>query len=338
MMRLLSHHSVGTPVEQMTRRDLLKRAAAVAATAASTRLFAGEHPAFPIIDAHVHVWDLKQFDLPWLDHNPLLHRDFSVADYRKAAQGLNVQSAVYVEVNVAPQQQRAEAEYVAELCDQAKPLFVAGVIGGDPRDPGFAAYLDDFKNRRGTRGVRCYYPKGASADEAFLRGMRALAERGLSFDLQLGPELLADAARTVQACPETRFILNHCGGASPAPFRREAENDAQARHARETWRQGIAAIARHKNVSCKISGVADSALPGDATAADVAPMVNFCLDHFGPDRVLFGGNWPVCLKGLSLAHLIEALREVVSPRSETDQRKLFHDNASRVYLNRSGRD
>ncbi|HSU67836.1 MAG TPA: amidohydrolase family protein, partial [Tepidisphaeraceae bacterium] len=140
-----------------------------------------------------------------------------------------------------------------------------------------------------------------------------------------------DAAAVVAACPETQFVLDHCGGAVPKPFRREFDNDPAVLAQRDTWRRGIEGMAKHSNVACKISGVADAAMPGDATAEDVAPLVNFCLDQFGPDRVLFGGNWPVCLKGSTLRHWVESLKTVVAQRSAADQQKLFRENALRVY-------
>lgn len=319
---------------RITRRDLLAGAALAGAVAVfpSASTHAQQQKPVPTFDAHVHVWDLTQFHLPWLDHNlPLLRRNYTVADYATAVKGLGVEAAAYIEVNVEPAQRAAEGAFAVRLCDQPQSVFKAGVIAGDPRDPGFGAYLDSFKRNACIKGVRFAFPREGGSDAAFIGGLRELGRRGMSFDLQLGPALLEDAVKATVACGETPFVLDHCGGASPRAFRAEFENDVAARRERELWRSGIAAMARRPNVTCKISGVADSALPGDATAADVAPVVNFCLDAFGPDRVLFGGNWPVCLKGVTLRHWVESLRSVVSSRSEQDRRKLFRDNAVRVY-------
>lgn len=284
-----------------------------------------------ILDAHVHVWNLKQFHLPWLDHNLKLRRDFSVADYVTAAEALNIRQAVYVEVNVEPGQRGAEAEYVAKQCAAQNTPFVGGVIAADPRDRGLGEFLDRFAAERMIRGVRILYPPNGSADPAFVAGLRELGRRNLTFDLQLGPDHLADAAKTVAVCPDTRFVLDHCGGAEPRLFRKESEGDRLSRQDREIYRRGIQAIAKQPNVWCKISGVADSALPGDATTEDVAPIVNLCLDQFGPDRVIFGGNWPVCLKGTTLRHWVESLKQIVTGKSEADRRKLFRENAIIAY-------
>lgn len=319
----------------ISRRSLFAGLTAAAGLLATPRVFIfGEllDEPFPIIDSHVHVWDLKQFHLPWLDHNTApLNRDYSVADYRDATKALNIGVAVYVEVNVATGQEELEARYVTKLCEDRETLFAAGVIAGDPRDPGFHDYIDRSKESRAIKGVRFHYPLNGSDDPAFLRGLRELGKRGLSFDLQVGPTTLADAAIAVKSCPDTQFILNHCGGGDPHLFRPAMENELQARHAREDWRRGIGAVAKQPNAVCKISGVADSALPGEATAEDVAPIVNFCLDEFGPDRVLFGGNWPVCLRGTTLEHWVQTLGKIISARSDEDRRKLLRSNARRVY-------
>jgi L-fuconolactonase len=317
------------------RRDFMRRGVAAACAVAASRVLGSQHESadtLQIIDSHVHIWNLKQFHLPWLDHNiPVLSRDYSVGDYADAASGLNIVAAVYIEVNVEPGQEEREAEYVTELCRLPDNPFAAGVIAGDPRKGNFSKYLDRVKESPAIRGVRFHYPPGGSSDPAFLSGLQELGRRKLSFDLQVGASLLADAVKTLKSCPETQFVLDHCGGGDPRVFRAASDNEPQARRSREAWREGIAAIAKQPNVACKISGVADSALPGDATAADVAPVVNHCLDEFGPDRVLFGGNWPVCLKGSTLKHWVDSLNRVVSGRSAEDRRKLFSGNAQKIY-------
>lgn len=326
-------HMIEEREGQFSRRQILGMAAATVTAAVWSTAYAAvsANQADEILDSHVHIWDRKQFRLLWLDHDPLLGRDFSAADYLKATEGLNIRQAMYVEVNVEPAQRGAEAEYVAAMCGLGRAPFIGGVIAADPRDPAPNAFLDRFAHDMSIRGLRFLYPRGASEDPKFLVGLRELGRRNLTFDLQLGPDHLADSAKAVAACPETRFILDHCGGAEPRAFRKESDMDRASREFRETWERGIEAIAKQPNVWCKISGIADGALSGDATANDVAPIVNFCLDHFGPDRVMFGGNWPVCLKSTTLRHWVESLKQIVGGHSEVDRRKLFHDNAIAAY-------
>jgi predicted TIM-barrel fold metal-dependent hydrolase len=89
-------------------------------------------------------------------------------------------------------------------------------------------------------------------------------------------------------------------------------------------------MAKRKNVICKISGIVGS-VPPKWSADDLAPVINHCLDSFGPDRVVFGGDWPVCTKGATYRQWVEALREVIRPRSESQQRKLLSENAIKFY-------
>jgi len=106
---------------------------------------------------------------------------------------------------------------------------------------------------------------------------------------------------------------------------------AARRQAAEQWRRDIATLAERKSVVCKISGIIARARKDHWTAADLAPVINHCLEVFGPDRVMFAGDWPVCTRVASLAQWVDALKEVVRGRSQEEQRKLFFENAMRCY-------
>src|SRR4029077_10800813 len=133
-------------------------------------------------------WDLDRFQLPWLKNNKPLARSFVMKDYLTATTGLNVVKAVYMEVDVEPKQQVAEAEYVLNICRQGKSPTVAAVISGRPASKDFPKYLDRFKGNRHLKGIRQVLqndatPAGFCLSADFQRGLRALDERGLSFDL-----------------------------------------------------------------------------------------------------------------------------------------------------------
>jgi L-fuconolactonase len=278
----------------------------------------------PIIDTHQHLWDLSKFRLPWIKPGSVLNRNFLPSDYRQATEGLNIVKAVYMEVDLDPAQQTAEAEYVTDLCKGGNTLTVAGIISGRPASEGFKSYITPFKDHRYIKGVRQILhggdtPAGYCVSEAFVRGIRLLGELGLSFDLCLRPGELGDGAKLIAQCPDTRFILDHCGNV-----------DVQAKDSSQ-WKRGMEAIAKHKRVMCKVSGIIVSAKPGHWSAQDLAPFINYTLDTFGPDRVMFGGDWPVCTQTATYKQWLDALKTIVSNRSETDQRKLFHDNAVRYY-------
>jgi predicted TIM-barrel fold metal-dependent hydrolase len=286
----------------------------------------------PIIDTHVHVWDLERFRLPWLDRaGDRLNRSYSPADYAKATEELNLAKAVYVEVAVRPEQREAEADYVVDLCKAKAGPFVAAVIGGNPASEAFAPLVRRFKGSPIVKGVRASYPRGAADDKRFVAGVRLLGELGMSFDLLLGSDLPGEAAKLVEACPGTRFVLDHCGNPDVKWYADANAADAKARAARERWEQGVAELAGRANVVCKISGVAESGEDGRVTADVVRPVVNHCLDRFGDERVIFASNWPVCLRTISLAGWVGVLREVVRGRGAGFERRLFHENAARFF-------
>jgi predicted TIM-barrel fold metal-dependent hydrolase len=305
----------------MNRRDFL--AAAVATGVAAAHSLAAEP--LPIIDTHQHLWDLKKFRLPWIKpDNTLLARDYLTTDYLKATAGLNVVKAVYMEVDVAPEQQTAEAAYITGLCKRADTPTVAAVISGRPASDNFGKYLDQFRHNHYVKGVRQVLhgegtPAGFCLDRAFVRGIRLLGERGLSFDLCMRAGELADAAKLVGECPGTRFILDHCGN----PDVRMKDLSA--------WKKGIAVVAKHPHVMCKVSGFVGGAEPEKWTAEDLAPVVNHVYEAFGPERVMFGGDWPVCLRAATFKQWVEALAAITASRPEAQRRRLFHDNALAFY-------
>jgi predicted TIM-barrel fold metal-dependent hydrolase len=244
---------------------------------------------------------------------------------------LNVKNAVYVEVAVRPGQREAEADYVVELCGAKAGPIVAAVIGGDPAAEEFGASVRRFKGGSVVKGVRGPFPKGAPDDKRFVAGIRLLGGLGMSYDLLVGSDAIFEAAKLVQACPDTRFVLDHCGNPDVKWYAPTAEQDLPTRMRRRRWEEGIARLAEKPNVVCKISGVAESGEDGKVTAEVVAPVVNRCLDRFGDERVMFASNWPVCLKTISLADWVRVLREVVRPRGAGFARRLFHDNAQRFF-------
>jgi predicted TIM-barrel fold metal-dependent hydrolase len=289
------------------------------------------------IDTHVHVWDLKQFRLPWLDHaGDVLDRTYTPADYVRAVEGLDVARAVYVEVSVAAEQHLAEARYAIELCASKRTPVRVAVIGGAPGKEGFAAYIDAFKRDPAVRGVRSSFPAGRHRDARFLDDLHRLSDLGFSYDLLLGSELLSQAAHVVAACPKTRFVLDHCGNPSLDWLEPSGEpaNPVNAKRFGQ-WQDWITALGQEPNVYCKISGVAESGgkrgREGDGSLERMARIVNHCLDQFGAERVMFASNWPVCLNAITLRGWVETLRQITASRGSAFQDKLFRANGLRCY-------
>jgi L-fuconolactonase len=155
----------------------------------------------------------------------------------------------------------------------------------------------------------------------------------MSFDLCMRPTELADGAKLAELCPDTRFVVDHCGNADPKAFSERLAKLAPNEkpwHAVDVWKQDLAKLAGRKNTICKISGIIARA-PLGWTADDLAPVVNYCLDTFGPERVVFGGDWPVCLLGGPLMSWIEALEKIVAGRPAAERTALWSGNAMKFY-------
>jgi L-fuconolactonase len=316
----------------MNRRRFLERVsqATVVTGLLSPLQSLGGPSSIPIVDTHQHLWDLSKFKLRWL--SPPLDRSFTPKDYLEATQGLNVVKAVYMEVAVPPEQWLEEARYVIDLCRQPGSVTCAAVIAGSPAQDDFAQYVAPFKDNPYIKGLRWPLPPMRMRDEQILKNLRLLGGLGMRFDLNLSPAFLEEAVLLVERCPGTRFVLDHCGNADPVAFfpaGRAVPRAAQ--HSAEQWKRDIGKLAAQDNILCKISGLV-SRVPGTPLKADdLAPIINHCLDAFGPDRAVFAGDWPVCLRGMPLRDWVGLLKTVVAHRPEKDQRKLFHDNAVRFY-------
>jgi L-fuconolactonase len=281
-------------------------------------------PNFPIVDAHVHLWEPQHFRMAWLDGNTTLGRPFGVADFREHTQGVVVDAFVYVEVDVAPAYALLEAQW-AEARAQEEPRL-RGIVAHAPLEYGeqaraFLAALRAIGPR--IKGVRRLLQ--GEADPAFclrpefVRGVQLLPEQGLSFDICIKHHQLASAIELVRQCPETSFILDHI-----------AKPDIAA-SLRDPWRAQMRELAALPNVVCKVSGMVTEADHERWTADDLAPYVAHVLEVFGEDRVLFGGDWPVVLMASSYARWIETLDTLTTGLPENARHKLWNENARRVY-------
>ena len=231
-----------------------------------------------------------------------------------------------MEVDVAESDEVKEAEYVTRLGAEGESPLVAAVISGRPAADGFGAYLDRFRGNGFIKGLRQVLHTGATPpayclEPSFVRGVRLLGERGLSFDLCLRNDQLDAGAELIERCPGTRFVLDHCGN----PHAGSADLDG--------WRRGIARIAglKDREVVCKISGIYGNVNATDWPAVRLAPIVRSVIDLFGWDRVIFASDWPVVNLGASYSAWVEVLKQIVRADPREAQAKLFRDNALQFY-------
>lgn len=327
----------------MQRREFLSRssAAGVATLMVANQTLTGATTAgpvadeLPIIDTHQHLWDLKGFQPPWLNGaDAKITSKHDMQDYLAETAGLGVAKAVYMEVDVAEKDQNAEADFILNIIRAKNSPTVAAVISGRPGSTGFADYMKRFRSESTIKGVRQVLhaesaKQGLCLTEQFVKSVQLLGSMGKSFDLCMRPTELADGARLVSLCPETRFIVDHCGNADPHAWGR-GNAKTKPSHSVDQWKRDMAKLAECDRVVCKISGIV-ARMPEGWQPEDLAPAINFCLESFGPDRVMFAGDWPVCKMGATFAQWVKGLKQIVSARSAADQKKLFHDNAATFY-------
>ncbi len=319
----------------MNRRHFLQAtsSAALASTLSSCASLPPGAPDALIIDTHQHR---KVLNLPWLQTAPaVLRHDFVTADYEKAMAGLNVK-AIYMEVDVAPGDHVKEADLLVQQCRQKSTPTIAATIGGRPASADFESYVRRYAGNGYVKGLRQVLhgdstPKGFCLGKEFGRGVQTLGKHGLNFEITIRPTELHDAAKLVQQCPDTRFVLDHCGNGDPKAFNSKLAPDQERKCTADEWKRGIDAVAAQPHTMCKISGIVAFVPPGQWHAEDLAPVVNHCLNAFGPDRVVFGGDWPVCLLGSPVRGWIDALKQIIATRPSHEQRKLWSANAINFY-------
>jgi L-fuconolactonase len=250
--------------------------------------------------------------MPWLDADAHLNRAFGFSEYQRDTADLSVAGIVYVQVDVTPAYGLLEAEWAVE-----QP--VAGVVAFAPMEDGpiVRSYLDRLVALGPKiKGVRRLIQSEPDLDFPLrlVDGLRLLPGYGLSFDICVMHYQLPRTVEMVRACPETFFILDHLG-----------KPDVKA-GLLDPWRSHISALAELPNVACKLSGLVTEADHARWTPGDLAPYVSHVLTVFGPDRVLFGSDWPVVTHAASSARWVEAL-SALAP----GQANLWAANARRVY-------
>ncbi len=294
---------------------------------------------FPIIDPHHHLWDLERLAYPWLQTRPLppsvagdvapIAKSYLLDDYLADAAGHNLIKSVHFDGCFDPARPVEETRWLQSIADARG--FPHGIVArAELHRPDIEQLLAAhcaFANMRGIRHIVNWHKDPAKAvvskpdfltDAAWLRGFGLLRKYNLSFDLQIYPSQMADAAALAQAHPDTMIVLNHAG----MPVDRDAEAIA-------LWRDGMRRLAAAPNVWVKISGL--GMVDRHWTEASIRPFVLDTIDIFGVDRCMFASNFPVDKLYSSFDTLYGAFKSIVADFSADERRKMFHATAATVY-------
>lgn len=272
-----------------------------------------------IIDSHHHFWHYTEADYGWIPPSwGAIRRDFLPEDLASTIAAAGVDGVVSVQAR----QSLVETDWLLSLASRHD--FIRGVVGWVPLiDPAINDHLDRFSVNPKLRAVR-HVLQGESDDAYMLRedfngGIRALTRRGLAYDILILERHLPNTIRFVDRHPEQVFILDHI--AKP----RIAESEL------EPWARNIRELSRRPNVACKISGMVTEADVTTWTPAQLKPYFDVVLAAFGPSRLLFGSDWPVCLAGCDYGRWKQTVESWIAPLSTDERRSILGDNAWRLY-------
>jgi L-fuconolactonase len=276
------------------------------------------------VDAHHHVWDLSVRDQEWITGPEMapIRRNFSTADLAPVARANGIDRTVLVQTVPVPE----ETPELLRLASRDE--LVAAVVGwteltapdiGDAlaallAGPGGAATLRGI--RHGVQGEPD--PEWLLRPEV-LRGLRAVAEAGLVYDLLVLPHQLPAAARAAAAVPELVFVLDHCA----KPLIAAGETSP--------WDADLRRLAKQPNTYCKLSGLVTEADPATWTVDGLRPYADTVLDAFGPERVMFGSDWPVCTLAADYGQVVDTTEQLTAKLSTAEQEQVFGGTAIAAY-------
>ncbi|MCX7287718.1 MAG: amidohydrolase [Rhodobacterales bacterium] len=278
-----------------------------------------------LIDTHQHLILRKRIGYGWTSDVPILAGDFTREDYAHLVAGTGVRSTIFMETGVDDADYQTEARMVAGMVGTSVGgVAMLGQIAGvrPEQDAGFDAWLEEVAGLAvvGLRRILHVVPDEVSQTETFRANLRKIGRAGVPFDLNfLSRQLIPIGMPLLRACPDQPFILDHCGVPDVAA------GDW------EVWRAGIDAIAAFPNVVVKLSGITTYCAPGTASVALVRPYVDHLLEAFGPDRMLWGGDWPVVNLGAGLPGWIGMTGQLLSALSADERQSIGQGTARRVY-------
>ena len=281
-----------------------------------------------IVDAHHHFWDPARFDYPWLtDDLAIIRRRFGPEDLAPLIEHAGVDRTVLVQT-ISSLDETREFLATAALTD-----FIAAVVGWV--DLMGAAVADTLATLAagdgGSRLVGIRHQVQDEPDPDWLlradvsRGIAAVGAAGLVYDLLVRPRELPAALETVRAHPNVAFVIDHL--AKPPIAAGELE----------PWLSLIRPFGALDNVTCKLSGLVTEADWGSWRLADLQPFVDAAIETFGPERLMFGSDWPVCLLAATYEDVLAAARAATAGLSPDERDQVFGETARRVYgLDRMG--
>ncbi len=303
----------------MDKRGFIKSAACgVMALSLKPSLWSAAFEDVPLVDTHLHLWDRSVMDYPWL--SGILDKDFLVKDYKAATKGAPIQKMVFVECARKPEQYLKEVQWVEDRSKEDPRI--KGMVAYFPLEKGrsLESEMEELCGHTIVKSIRKGVNDALLLDRHFLEGVTMMQEHGLNYDLNIQPILMKASKSFIRQFPNMTFILNHI--ANP--------NIASGEHW-ESWKKQIHELAELENVNCKISGMITKADAASWKVADLHPYYEVVKEAFGPERVVYGGDWPVVLRAGTYMEWMQAFLALSAALSHSEKELLYFKNAERIY-------
>ncbi len=289
-------------------------------------------PTFPIIDTHLHVFEHGRLQYTGFEGNPLFARDYHVEDYQRDCGALDIEAMVFLECYAdfweGGGQYIKEIEFVEDEAKRDPRLKaivpMAPLEWGSRVEPMLTEMRDKHPTVKGIRRIVEFDedPRRLTLSDSFVAGVNLLEKFGWHFEINVNHTQMDIVREFVPRIHSgVPLILDHCG----KPGIKEGALDQ--------YRADIKDLARHKNLVIKLSDLPVEADLENWTEADLRPYIEATLETFGPDRTIYGGDYPVCLLATTMTQWVDVLDRAFADLglSETETRKIYRDNANAFY-------
>ena len=277
----------------------------------------------PLLDTHQHLIYRDQASYSWTnDIPPLAENNFTLDDYKNLTKELGVAGTLFMEAGADDDDYQKETRFVQTLAENSENNMIGLISSIRPEeDKGFDLWLNETIEMGviGYRRILHIMPNELSQTKIFRNNVRKIGDAGKTFDLCFLPSQLRVAKELAQECDNTSLILNHCG----VPTIANNELDP--------WRQDMEDLSKIPNVTCKLSGLMAYCAPGTSSYETIEPYVDHVLKCFGPNRMVWGSDWPVVNLGKGLPEWIAVTRKILDKLSPDEAEAIANGTAQKIY-------
>lgn len=272
-----------------------------------------------VIDSHQHFWNYEEKKHAWIDDDmAVIRRDFLPSDLKKVYDENGIDGCVAVEAN----QHISETDFLLKLASENP--FIKGVVGWcDLRNENIETVLDTYSVNEKLKGFRHVVQGEADHNfllrPNFLRGISKLEKHNLTYDILIFPHQLGATLEFVKRFPNQKFVIDHIA----KPYIKDGFFDG--------WATLMQEVSKQENVFCKLSGMITEADYKTWTPKQLEPYMDFVLNAFGTDRIMFGSDWPVCLVAGNYSKVKTTITHFIANLSQTEQQAIMGDNAIKFY-------